>query len=31
MTRVVRPTGGINVFAGVNRTHKIIDVIAYYH
>jgi hypothetical protein len=30
-TRVVRPTGGINVFAGVNRTHMIIDVIAYYH
>lgn len=31
MTRVVRPSGGINVFTGVNATHMIIDVIAYYH
>jgi hypothetical protein len=31
MTRVVRPSGAINVFTGVNRTHMIIDVIAYYH
>ena len=29
-TRVVRPTGGVNLFTGVNRAHAIIDVIGYY-